>query len=518
MGKTANCIKMLQALAGGKKYKNSELANTLGFKERNISEYRKELQECGYEFESTSGRYGGICLKKSVLLPSLCFTKEERDSLAFASSYVSNEGTIYCRDDFEKAMNKIFSAIRWDGKETPKVKITDRSRFALSTKELKERYDFFVKCIEKRLVAHIVYVVTIHKAIENDVEPYKLIMDDGSLFLLCYSRIQKKYQCIKLNNIQEYKTSGIGFSKDYFFNEDYVDNTDFNFLKEKVYHVELHLSSLCPYIGKRELGANQSERVLDDGSVILKFDTEDLEGTLRAILDFQGECEVLSPQILRDKLMTIGRKILKSNRKFKPEMANKELKPEQTNKNAEGLTNSNQTQQKSTDIIYQELIQDCENDEFISISTIQRKYSIGFPVAGRLFNRLCEEGYINPERCSKKPEGAFNELKAKKKESPKTDTFVPNGEVKSGNAPVSNSNDVTYLTVLLYCENMPTVGISDIQRHCSIGFPKAGEYMNKLIEDGCVFTDREKNEFKHKVNLEKVKNAINALKYKESNL
>ena len=80
MGKTAKCIEMLQILAGGKKYKNSELADRLNVNVRNITEYRKELQECGYAFESTPGKYGGIDLKKSTVLPSLAFTKEERDA------------------------------------------------------------------------------------------------------------------------------------------------------------------------------------------------------------------------------------------------------------------------------------------------------------------------------------------------------------------------------------------------------------------------------------------------------
>ena len=48
MGKTANCIAMLRYLSSGKQYKNTELADAMETNVRNIPEYRKELQECGY--------------------------------------------------------------------------------------------------------------------------------------------------------------------------------------------------------------------------------------------------------------------------------------------------------------------------------------------------------------------------------------------------------------------------------------------------------------------------------------
>ena len=79
MNKTANCIEMLQLLSSGRSYKTKELAEFLDTNPRNIPEYKKELEECGYRFESMSGKYGGIKLLSSSLIPSISFTVKERE-------------------------------------------------------------------------------------------------------------------------------------------------------------------------------------------------------------------------------------------------------------------------------------------------------------------------------------------------------------------------------------------------------------------------------------------------------
>ena len=81
MGKAAMCIKMLEILNTGKIYKVSELADILETNSRNIGEYRKELEECGYYIETIPGRYGGYKLKDNSIIPSLKLTEEEKEAI-----------------------------------------------------------------------------------------------------------------------------------------------------------------------------------------------------------------------------------------------------------------------------------------------------------------------------------------------------------------------------------------------------------------------------------------------------
>lgn len=69
MGKTSNCLKMLQILSSGRVYKGQELADILETNVRNIAEYRTELEMAGYYIEGIPGKYGGYGI---TILPSDC--------------------------------------------------------------------------------------------------------------------------------------------------------------------------------------------------------------------------------------------------------------------------------------------------------------------------------------------------------------------------------------------------------------------------------------------------------------
>ena len=71
MGKASMCIQMLELLNTGRVYKKSELAELLNTNPRNLIEYKKELEEAGYEIESIPGNYGGYRLLKSNVIPAI---------------------------------------------------------------------------------------------------------------------------------------------------------------------------------------------------------------------------------------------------------------------------------------------------------------------------------------------------------------------------------------------------------------------------------------------------------------
>lgn len=72
MSKTNKCIQMLQLLNTGCVYKISELADRLETNPRNILEYKKELEDSGYNIVSIPGRYGGYRLD-NVGIFLVCF-------------------------------------------------------------------------------------------------------------------------------------------------------------------------------------------------------------------------------------------------------------------------------------------------------------------------------------------------------------------------------------------------------------------------------------------------------------
>lgn len=78
MGKTSNCLKMLQILSSGRVYKGQELADILETNVRNIAEYRTELEMAGYYIEGIPGKYGGYRLITQSVIPTVRLNEAEQ--------------------------------------------------------------------------------------------------------------------------------------------------------------------------------------------------------------------------------------------------------------------------------------------------------------------------------------------------------------------------------------------------------------------------------------------------------
>ena len=59
MNKTMLCIELLQLLSAKDIMNKNELADALEINPRNVKEYIKTLQDCGYDIESVRGIYSG---------------------------------------------------------------------------------------------------------------------------------------------------------------------------------------------------------------------------------------------------------------------------------------------------------------------------------------------------------------------------------------------------------------------------------------------------------------------------
>lgn len=309
MNKTAKCIQMLQLLSSGKSYKSKELAEALETNPRNIPEYKKELEECGYRFESNSGKYGGIKLMSSFLIPSTSFTVDEKKALSFAYSYLINDKTLLFKDNYSSAMSKIFADIDWGRMKRPEVFAISGHKIVKSSKEIEKIYSFFEECIKSREIVNIIYSTTNKKEARDKIEPYKLFVSDDFWIILAYSKTEKRYKTIKLNRIKDYERTGSFFSRDYFYNDHIFDNEFDSSLDGKLYHIKLKLDKSNSFVKDSVYGKNQKIEELEDGSFILEFDMRNSNKIVSFILSFREGCEVLSPISIRDKVRLIANRI-----------------------------------------------------------------------------------------------------------------------------------------------------------------------------------------------------------------
>ena len=102
MGKTSNCLKMLQILSSGRVYKGQELADILETNVRNIAEYRTELEMAGYYIEGIPGKYGGYRLITQSVIPTVRLNEAEQRALSSGAEYLKS------RNDFPYSLPTVF--------------------------------------------------------------------------------------------------------------------------------------------------------------------------------------------------------------------------------------------------------------------------------------------------------------------------------------------------------------------------------------------------------------------------
>ena len=91
MNKTMLCIEILHLLSTKNIMSKNELADILEINPRNIIEYIKTLEDCGYEIESVRGIYGGYRLKKDSVLPVPKLSPKEIEVIKSSCSFLEHQ-------------------------------------------------------------------------------------------------------------------------------------------------------------------------------------------------------------------------------------------------------------------------------------------------------------------------------------------------------------------------------------------------------------------------------------------
>lgn len=319
MGKASMCIKMLQLLNSGKVYKVSELAELLETNPRNLVEYKKELEECGYYINSIPGRYGGYQLEKSTVIPSLKLTNDEKKALSESVGYIESRGEFLQKKEYEKAVGKIFSSMNCP-ETVEQPFIIPGYTFSMPNEEMLARYNAIDLCIRERRCIIIHFVSTDNVVREREVEPYKLIMSNNAWFVIGFCRLVHDYRLFKLTRIEKYEVTKDKFvPSKYFDYTEHFDKTGFKRVadwttEEKTgrewVHVKLNLHGKpALYVKEYVFGQNQKVTPIDKDNTLLECDMQYEYNTIRLVLGFGEDCDVLEPSWLKDKVKEIAQRM-----------------------------------------------------------------------------------------------------------------------------------------------------------------------------------------------------------------
>ena len=310
MGKAALCIQMLQLLNTGKIWKVSELASRLGTNPRNILEYKKEIEECGYFIINIPGRYGGYKLEDSALIPSLKFTEPEKEALLESYDYIVNKSDFMNKKEYEAAFSKILSSTSIEEKNLDLIAV-DKYQLTMPEEDIKKRYDFIEEAINKKKIIVIEYN-SLRSGLKTHVlHPYKLFLYNNSWFFLAWNPDAGDVWYFKLNRIEKYEMTEKRFIVHKYFNaQDYFDK--FGLSKNGEYHhLKLEVTGTRAVLFKERLyGKNQTMTDLGDGKYLVELDMQNESQIVSFILSCKDEVKVIEPQWLIDEVIGMYNKII----------------------------------------------------------------------------------------------------------------------------------------------------------------------------------------------------------------
>jgi predicted DNA-binding transcriptional regulator YafY len=145
---------------------------------------------------------------------------------------------------------------------------------------------------------------------ERDVEPYALLSYSGAWYLIAWCRMRKGMRDFRVDRIAALHVDSEYFARDPDFDLDAYLGPAFSvFHGEKEHTVRVRFSPhQARWIREGVWHATQVLRDLPDGSVELTMTIRGMTDVAQWVLSFGGECEVLEPAELRERVQGGGGK------------------------------------------------------------------------------------------------------------------------------------------------------------------------------------------------------------------
>ena len=305
MKRSARCIQMLQLLKARGFLSREELATLLDTNIRNVSEYRKELEEAGYSIISTTGKYGGYQLDASCLFPIVGLRQEEVKAVSEAISYMKSHDDFLLLPQFLSAMDKLMATLTMEKKEGG---IYVKGNTPLLNPMLKEFIMRMDGARNDQLAVDIVYKGMHAKNFEKvSIHPYEILNDAGSYYCLAYSLKAKDYRNFKFSEerMKQVQVSDVKFQRDADFQvSEHIGKK--GLIRNEVYELDvlIHGESAL-LVSEKMIGIDPKGEWIDEH--VLHFTTI-MEGkipTMQFLLSLGNQVEVRKPLSLKAELKHI---------------------------------------------------------------------------------------------------------------------------------------------------------------------------------------------------------------------
>lgn len=297
-----NAIKMALLLKSRGKMKGADLAKELEVSERQIRQYRDDLEQAGIFIQSTTGKYGGYVLQSSENL-SFGLQENELMVLEMINEQLRYNNDLYAKE-FTAIVDKVRASINSTSKQYERLSyFTVQPKANIDQQEEKKKYQDIYFAYIGRYKVKMQYQSLTSGIKERVVEPYGLYHYKGDLYMVAFCELKQKFLDFKLCRIKEYEVLQEKYPIDHSFSwKKYSENT-LGIYKDK--EIDLLLKVSYPYsmIVKEKVWVdNQIIQEEADGSILLRAKMKGYQEIKSWILSMGVNAEVIQPKELREEI------------------------------------------------------------------------------------------------------------------------------------------------------------------------------------------------------------------------
>ncbi|WP_154840166.1 helix-turn-helix transcriptional regulator [Clostridium paraputrificum] len=311
MSNLEKVLKMLFKLKSGRLIKKQELARELEVSEKQISRYKKTLNEF-FTIESIPGPGGGYRLLNSYFPFKELLTEEELILLKYYSKslqYIDN-------DKLAKALDKInYSILKDDSQESTQIIPYSRINNARDIRKIQSK--LYEAVLHKNEVI-ISYTSNEGAVTRRMIQPYKLFVYKGEYYVVAMCLLKKQLRFFKLVRITEIILTSVKFEVSVDVEELLKEAMDNNIgiFSGKEYNLKL---IVCPpmanTIRERIWVDNQVVTELEDGEILFKANMKGGAEIISWILSMRSYVKVIEPEFLKVELYEEVEKMMKNLKK-----------------------------------------------------------------------------------------------------------------------------------------------------------------------------------------------------------
>ena len=301
MGKIGAALNMVMLLQNNGKMKIEEIARELEVSNRQVQEYKSELEQAVIFINSQSGKYGGYSIAPGSRYLSIPVRDMDLSILDRVSDFLTKSNNMYS-DEYKNSINRIKSNFKkreyideqvkyfyiYPGSSVNKekeIKLCEQISDAYSMKNKIEIGYKSIKSGESERVLH----------------PYGIYNYEGDTYLIAYCEKRKEVRDFKLCRISKLNIMDEKYKIDEKFDiHEYTKNSIGNFKGEEL---DIHLIIREPFstvVSEKRWSSKQSIKELSDGSIDFKARMMGYEQIKSWILGMGPSVTVLEPQKLVD--------------------------------------------------------------------------------------------------------------------------------------------------------------------------------------------------------------------------